>query len=266
MAPLADFPPMPWSNPYPLFCWVVTGTLQMLFNGQWLNLLTGQGAFVPAHTLYAGHAALGDQITPCDVLWFSVMPFGVLVHRCQLTPKEHRKSPHYTCLGPFFWDLVQWWQQARHPLLRQALLLTFFSGLLETPVIPGRLTEKVTPQGVFLPLPLQRALRWLRSAFDKPLHLAQLAEHCGISPAYLCRLFRRHLGMTPAECQRQIRLNIARQLAEQTTLSAADIAYLVGYHNLAAFLRAFRKTFGRSITQLRLKVKSPRAPSIPKTF
>jgi len=90
----------PWRNPYLLFAFVVSGNSQMILNGRWLNLPAGTGVFIPANTPYVAHTAIGEKVTPCDVLSVSVFTFRVLVHRCRLNPAAHLKSNHYAILNP----------------------------------------------------------------------------------------------------------------------------------------------------------------------
>lgn len=257
----------PWQNPYPLFVYVAEGTCLMLLQGQWLQVPAGEGVFVPAHTPYVAHAALGDRLVPCDLLNFSVFAFGVLVHRCRLTPTEHLKSIHYAILNPVLWDLCCLWMSilatsAGKPALgAKGLLLAFFSLLTQGQALPfqARMDELLPPRWTTLPMPLQRAIKWLHHAFERPFHLPRLAQYCGVSPAYLCRLFRRHLNTTPVGYLTRLRLHLARRLVETTELSLADIAFLVGYRHLAYFVRQFRRQFGQSPGRLRERKRPRRA-------
>jgi len=121
-------------------------------------------------------------------------------------------------------------------LAGKGILLAFFSMLLQTNALPfqAQLDNLFPPQWQNLPLPLQRALKWMHHAFERPFHLARLARYsrlaryCGFSPAYLCRLFKSHLNKTPVGYLTKLRLSLAKQLVETTDLSIADIAFLVG--------------------------------------
>lgn len=257
----------PWRNPYPLFAFVVSGNSQMILNGRWLNLPAGTGVFIPANTPYVAHTAIGEKVTPCDVLSVSVFTFGVLVHRCRLNPAAHLKSNHYAILNPTLWDLCCMWMDLFPPspaqrLAGKGILLAFFSMLLQTNALPfqAQLDNLFPPQWQNLPLPLQRALKWMHHAFERPFHLARLARYCGVSPAYLCRLFKSHLNTTPVGYLTKLRLSLARQLVETTDLSIADIAFLVGYRHLTYFIRQFRRLYGQSPSQVRAQVRSKKRP------
>lgn len=257
----------PWRNPYPLFTYVISGNSQMIFKGQWLSLPGGWGVFIPANTPYVAHASLGEQISPCDVLSISVFTFGALVHRCRLTAKAHYKSNHYAILNPSLWDLCCMWMElllnpSTHRLAGKGLLLAFFSLLLQTNALPfqAQLDSLFPSQWQNLPQPLQRALKWLHHAFERPFHLTRLARYCGVTPAYLCRLFRQHLNTTPVGYLTQLRLILAKRLLETTDLSLADIAFLVGFRHVSYFIRQFRRHYGKSPSQVRSIVRERKRP------
>lgn len=257
----------PWRNPYPLFAYVISGSSQMIFKGQWLNLPAGTGVFIPANTPYVAHAAAGSKITPCDVLSVSVFTFGALVHRCRLTPTAHFKSNHFAVLNPALWDLCCMWMDllppsSAHQLAGKGILLAFFSLLLQTNALPfqAQLDNFLPPHWQSLPVPLQRALKWLHHAFERPFHLTRLARYCGVSPAYLCRLFRLHLKTTPVGYLTKLRLSLAKQLLETTDLSLGDIAFLVGFRHLTYFIRQFRRHYGQSPAQVRAQIRGKKRP------
>lgn len=265
-----DLSATPWKNRYPLFAFVISGTCQMIFEGRWLSIPAGQGVFVPANAEYAGHAAIKGQIVPCDVLWFSIFPFGVLVHRCQLAPTEHRGSAPYTVMNPLLWDIACAYEASictdshHNHLTLKGLLLSFFGLLLQSPVLQLHPQNELSfQQWQNYPAPLQRALKWLHLAFHKPFRLNDLAHFCAVSPAYLCRLFKRYIGTTPVNYLRRLRLEVARRLLESTSLNVVDVAFLVGFRNFPYFVRQFREHFGKPPTHMRKRSLPSR--SVPVT-
>ncbi|TVY11052.1 helix-turn-helix domain-containing protein [Paenibacillus cremeus] len=71
----------------------------------------------------------------------------------------------------------------------------------------------------------------------------------GLSQNYIIVLFRKTFGMTPTEYLTQVRINKAKELAVQTNMSVSEIAREVGYANVHAFGKMFKKKTGTSITQ-----------------
>ncbi len=259
-----------WSRPRrdgtPQFVYLIAGNGFMLVDGELLALRTGEGFFLAKETLYAPYLMLGDQVTPCDWLWFKVHPFGVVVLRAKLTPKAHYQSAHYVLVERRLVDLFAEWERERLSLrpnrhLTKGLLLSFF-GLL-TRLLPFPPSEQspsnVDSQHLSLPIALQHALIVLHRAYNKPITLNQLASHCGVTPAYLCRLFRRHLGITPWQYLEQLRLKVAHYLLRETSLSIADVAFLAGFNDLRHFQRMFQRAYKTAPSQVR-KGKGRQAP------
>jgi transcriptional regulator GlxA family with amidase domain len=71
-----------------------------------------------------------------------------------------------------------------------------------------------------------------------------MAKAAGLERRTLLRRFVSATGMTPIEYCRRVRMARARELLEGGELSQKAIAQSVGYGDVAAFARAFRKAAG----------------------
>ena len=100
---------------------------------------------------------------------------------------------------------------------------------------------------------IRRALTVMEAYVENPLPLADVARRAGCSQRDLERRFSRAFGATPKKVYQRIRLNVARNLVEDTTLSFSEIATRSGYENAAAFSRAFRETFDQSPRSMRMR-------------
>jgi AraC-like DNA-binding protein len=256
-SPLSTIPPAKTTSPNWFF--VLAGQAQMLVNSRWLSLPKGYGAFLPEGTSCIPYVGIGERPTLCDWLWFQVHPFGVVTFRAQLTLTAHHQSPSYIVADQRLSDLFNAWRQEQlnpnpHKVASKGLLCAFFALLMRS--VPLLANEASLPPCAYLPNPLKDALRFLHCCYDKPLCLRELAKACGVTPAYLCRLFRRYLGTTPWQYLGQLRLRFAEQLLRETTLSVAAIATLVGFHDLRHFQRLFRRTYGIPPSQIRTPCRS----------
>lgn len=79
----------------------------------------------------------------------------------------------------------------------------------------------------------------------------QLATRLGMGDRHLRRLFDKHLGAPPIAVAQTRRLQLAKQLLDETTLPAAHIAYASGFGSVRRFNDAMRKTYDRSPTAIR---------------
>lgn len=100
---------------------------------------------------------------------------------------------------------------------------------------------------------IEHARAHLHQGIDVP----QLASRACTSVATLNRLFRRHLRLAPGEFLRQMRLNRACRLLQDSPLNITEIAAQCGYESPAAFTRAFRKQMQTSPSSYRQQ--NPRA-------
>ena len=73
---------------------------------------------------------------------------------------------------------------------------------------------------------------------------AALAERVGVSPRQLERLFRRYLGSTPTRHYLELRLQHARSLLAQTSMSILDVALACGFTSASHFSKCHRELFG----------------------
>lgn len=100
---------------------------------------------------------------------------------------------------------------------------------------------------------LVRAVRIMETHIDAPLSIAAIARRVSMSARGLEQLFARQMGETPGAYFLALRLGAARRLVNDTPLSVTDIASRTGFSSQPAFSRAFRRQFGLSPSQSRLK-------------
>ncbi|GEM44981.1 GlxA family transcriptional regulator [Deinococcus cellulosilyticus] len=81
--------------------------------------------------------------------------------------------------------------------------------------------------------------------------LAQLAELAHLSPRHLTRAFKEHTGLTPLQYQQRLRLEKARQLMQNRTLTVERIAELCGFEDARHFRRLYRELLGVSPREAR---------------
>jgi AraC-like DNA-binding protein len=93
---------------------------------------------------------------------------------------------------------------------------------------------------------ISAAIRWIRQHHNEPILVADLAELAGMSPSTFHRHFLAATSMTPIQFQKQLRLQEARVLLRTQPLTAAEVAYQVGYTSPAHFTRTYHKAFGRT--------------------
>lgn len=90
------------------------------------------------------------------------------------------------------------------------------------------------------------AIELMEANIEEPLSQELLAKYVALSRRQLERLFRRHLGRTPAQYYLELRLERARHLLYQTDLPIMNIACACGFVSASHFSTCYRQLFGRT--------------------
>ena len=98
---------------------------------------------------------------------------------------------------------------------------------------------------------VRRALSEMENNVETPLSVLTVASRAGCTQKDLERRFSRAFGAPPQKVYQRIRLDAARHLVEETSLTLSEVAARAGYENAAAFSRAFKATFGSSPRAMR---------------
>ena len=86
----------------------------------------------------------------------------------------------------------------------------------------------------------------LEARYAEPLPLSELSRRFGYAEDYVIRIFKRQYGLTPHRYQIKLRIEHARWLLENTSLSVQEVSDAVGYRDFSAFYRAFRAHCGNT--------------------
>ncbi len=100
---------------------------------------------------------------------------------------------------------------------------------------------------------LLAAIELMEANVEEPLSQEMLARYVGLSRRQLERLFRRHLGRTPAQYYLELRLERARHLLYQTDLPIMDIACACGFVSASHFSTCYRAMYGRTPREERMQ-------------
>jgi AraC-like DNA-binding protein/catechol 2,3-dioxygenase-like lactoylglutathione lyase family enzyme len=101
------------------------------------------------------------------------------------------------------------------------------------------------------------AVRYVRTAGDAPVTLAELASAAGSSPFHFDRVFRRMMGRGAVRYARWLRLNAAAVALVRSKRPIIAIALSAGYANHESFSRAFRAQFNASPQAYRKRHRVP---------
>jgi len=106
-----------------------------------------------------------------------------------------------------------------------------------------------------LPATLRRALEALRAQPHLCLVLEDVARAAGCDAGELSRAFRAHLGATPGEVHRRLRVERAAELLAGSRQSLADIAVLCGFSDQPHLTRSLRAQLGTTPAAYRRRTR-----------
>lgn len=92
--------------------------------------------------------------------------------------------------------------------------------------------------------PVSQAIRYVQEHTSEPVTVAHLADHVAMSPSAFAHLFREVTGMTPYQFVKRMRLDRARTLLVEDSLSVSEVTREVGYTSLSHFITEFKRYFG----------------------
>lgn len=98
---------------------------------------------------------------------------------------------------------------------------------------------------------VQRAMRLLRDGALDHAGVDDLAERLGIGSRHLGRLFQRHIGASPLQVARTLRVQRAKRLLDQTRLPMLEVAARAGFTSLRRFNTVFSEVYRRTPSDIR---------------
>lgn len=129
----------------------------------------------------------------------------------------------------------------------KSILLQFFKRILkhgfivESNTIGRNTTEK-------------EMISYIQQNFTREISLKEFGKQFHLSEKYISRYFKEHFHITLSQYINHLRLEHARQILQETTLSITEVAMQSGYENVSYFIRSFKKMYGMSPLKYRKQV------------
>lgn len=82
---------------------------------------------------------------------------------------------------------------------------------------------------------------YIENNYSKDMSLEELSALADITPQYLCRLFKNYMNLRPFQYIAMKRIQHAKKILSNKSLSIADAAHMVGYNDCSYFCAVFRK-------------------------
>jgi transcriptional regulator GlxA family with amidase domain len=102
---------------------------------------------------------------------------------------------------------------------------------------------------------LEDLVEWIRDHLDRPLTIEDLASRAKMSARNFQRVFTRQCGLPPAKFIERLRVERARVIIEDTSLSMAEIATKSGFDSEQRMRRSFQRVLGINPVDHALRVR-----------
>ena len=112
-------------------------------------------------------------------------------------------------------------------------------------------TQKITKNE----LVVIQTIQYIKENLDKELSLSLLAKRVFLSPGYLAVLIKEHTGKSYSEFILSLRIEQAKHLLANTSMSIGEISARIGYENQRYFSRFFKQCEGVKPSEYRKMFK-----------
>ena len=129
-----------------------------------------------------------------------------------------------------------------------SLLYDFFYLLLAEYKVGQKMTGTVSYYGISRISPV---IAYVEKEFRSKITLKEVAEILNVTPEHMCRLFKKYTDMTFNEYVMSLRISAFYQSLQNTNQKISVILEECGITNYKAFIREFKKTFGKTPEMIR---------------
>jgi AraC-like DNA-binding protein/mannose-6-phosphate isomerase-like protein (cupin superfamily) len=117
--------------------------------------------------------------------------------------------------------------------------------------------QKLTLAGPSRIAALDRCRTYIDERWAEDFDMETLAQVACVTPSYLSRLFRKHLGTTPMRYRNSVRIEKAKHLLLIKSASVEEIADALGFEDTKYFSRLFKSLTLLTPSQFRVKYRNP---------
>ena len=102
----------------------------------------------------------------------------------------------------------------------------------------------------------QEVKNYIEKNYNRDISLKEIAHVFHYSPNYFGELFKQNFGKNFSEYLAEYRMKKAASILQKSDLKIYEIAYIVGYNNISAFIKKFKQVFNVTPAEYRISNKS----------
>ncbi len=99
-----------------------------------------------------------------------------------------------------------------------------------------------------------KARQYISEHATEPLTLDEVANYCYVSKSHFCKIFKNETGETFKSYLNQIRIELAKNLLETTSMKSYEIAEAIGFDDPSYFNELFKKKWGMTPNRYRKRI------------
>ncbi len=176
------------------------------------------------------------------------VPPGLLRFYSTAPVSAARKSAYISTATFIYEQLLTSGATELHPVLVQAMTGLAAAAMLETFPNTTMTSPRLPGPGWVTPASVRRAAAFIDEHACQPVTVTDIAAAAGVTPRALAYAFRRRYNITPAQYQRQVRLERAHldllNASPGDGVTVASIARTWGWASPSGFAAAYQQRFG----------------------
>lgn len=211
----------------------VEGEGELYYNGSSYTLTPGDLFFIDCRKLHHYHtiSSTGWAYNPIHIQGANMDTLYTVFEGF------HKPVIHLELHSSFVRKLEQLWNLTEEDSLYNAIEIN----QLLTDLISALIKMNHDDEYQQIPENIKKIQLYIRRHYAEPLTLDALSEHIHLSKYHISHEFKRCCGLSIVEYINGIRINEAKLLLAETSLSVSEIAMSVGFESLNYFYRVFRK-------------------------
>ena len=253
--------PTHWHDDIELIA-VLSGEMQYNVNGEIITMKENEGILVNARQIHFGFSA---QKRECDFICILLHPLMLCAtyayERDFVLPVLHNRNAAYIKLDsgiPWQSTILQFIKmiysikyKETAALKIQALFLSIWIQLYENIPMGNQPKRQYADLSI-----LKNMIGFIQQNYAVKITLADIAAAGAVGQSKCCKLFAKYIGQTPNTYLMQYRLDKSTTLLNSTDMTVTEIANAVGFNGSSYYAEAFRKWYGKSPSEYRIKENS----------
>ncbi|HIZ56933.1 MAG TPA: AraC family transcriptional regulator [Firmicutes bacterium] len=240
------------------FVYVEDNTVLCLIDGQKITLSKNEGIFINCNTLHRYESVNGGVIPNFLFMPEFIASKETAIFKKYVDPIIHSTTPFFVIKDTETVDLMKKLKEVcvSNEETRELKIHKFSEELWES--LYKNASQAFQEGKNHLSRNLagyrtQTMMRFIHENYSKGIKLEDIAASSSVSKSEALRCFHTSLNTTPIDYLIHYRLNAAAQMLKTRNTKISTVAELTGFENISYFCRMFRRKYGLSPMQYRIK-------------